>query len=54
MCLGTFRSVPDLSRAIEAYVTYHDRRPPLFISAATATSMLKQARRCEEALQTAP
>lgn len=50
---GTFRSLPDLIRAIEEYVTHHNRHAEPFIWTATAASILKKVRHCKEALETA-
>ena len=49
---GTFRSVPDLIRAIETYVTHHNRHAEPFISTATAATILRKVRHCKEALET--
>lgn len=50
---GTFRSVPDLIRAIEEYVTHHNRHAEPFIWTATAATILRKVRHCKEALETA-
>ena len=50
---GTFRSVPELIRAIEDYVTHHNRHAEPFIWTATAERILKKVRHCKEALETA-
>ena len=50
---GTFRSVPELIRAIEDYVTHHNRHAESFIWTATAATTLKKVRHCREALETA-
>lgn len=50
---GTFRSVPDLIRAIEAYVAHHNRHAQPFIWTATAATILHKVRHCKEALETA-
>ena len=50
---GTFRSVPDLIRAIEDYVTHHNRHAQPFIWTATAATILRKVRHCKEALETA-
>ena len=39
---GTFRSVPDLIRAIEEYVTHHNRHAEPFLWTATATTILRK------------
>ena len=49
---GTFRSVPDLIRAIEDYVTHHNRHAQPFIWTATAATILRKVRHCKEALET--
>lgn len=49
---GTFRSVPDLIRAIEAYVTHHNRHAEPFLWTATAAVILRKVRHCKEALET--
>src|SRR4029453_531105 len=50
---GTFRSLADLIRAIEEYVTHHNRHAEPFIWTATAAHILKKVRHCKEALETA-
>lgn len=50
---GTFRNVPDLIRAIEDYVTHHNRHAEPFIWTATAAKILRKVRHCKEALETA-
>jgi transposase len=50
---GTFRSVADLIRAIEDYVTHHNRHAEPFIWTATAATILGKVRHCKEALETA-
>jgi transposase len=50
---GTFRSVADLIRAIEAYVAHHNRHAEPFIWTATAATILRKVRHCKEALETA-
>jgi transposase len=50
---GTFRSLADLIRAIEEYVTHHNRHAEPFIWTATAARILKKMRHCKEALETA-
>ena len=50
---GTFRSVADLIRAIEDYVTHHNRHAEPFIWTATAATILRKVRHCKEALETA-
>jgi transposase len=46
---GTFRSLPDLIRAIEEYVTHHNRHAEPFIWTATAAAILRKVRHCKEA-----
>ena len=50
---GTFRSVSDLIRAIEDYVTHHHRHAEPFIWTAPATTILRKVRHGKEALETA-
>jgi transposase len=50
---GTFRSLPDLIRTIEDYVTHHNRQAEPFIWTATAATILRKVRHCKEALDTA-
>jgi transposase len=50
---GTFRSLPALIHAIEAYVTHHNRHAEPFIWTATASTILRKVRHCNEALETA-
>ena len=50
---GTFRSLPDLIRAIEEYVTHHNRSAEPFIWMAPAATILRKVRHCKEALETA-
>jgi transposase len=50
---GTFRSVPDLIRAIEEYVTHHNRHAEPFVWTAKAATILRKVRHCKEALETA-
>ena len=50
---GTFRSLPELIRAIEEYVTHHNRHAEPFIWTATADKILRKVRHCKEALETA-
>jgi transposase len=49
---GTFRSVPDLIRAIEDYVTHHNRHAEPFVWTASAATILRKVRHCKEALET--
>jgi transposase len=50
---GTFRSVAALIRAIDDYVTHHNRHAEPFIWTATAAVILKKVRHCKEVLETA-
>ena len=50
---GTFRSVPDLIRTIDAYVSHHNRHAKPFLWTATAATILRKVRHCKEALETA-
>ena len=50
---GTFRSVAQLIRAIEDYVTHHTRHAEPFIWTATAATILRKVRHCKKALETA-
>ena len=43
---GTFRSVPDLIRAIEDYVTHHNRHAQPFLWTASAATILRKVRHC--------
>ena len=49
---GTFRSVPDLSRAIKGDVTHHNRHAEPFLWTASAATILRKVRHCKEALET--
>jgi len=49
---GTFRSVPDLIRAIHAYLREHNKDPRPFLWTASAASIVRKIRRCKEALDT--
>ena len=49
---GTFRSVPDLIRAIDDYVTHHNRHATPFLWTASAKTILRKVRHCKEALKT--
>jgi transposase len=49
---GTFRSVPDLIRAIHAYLREHNHDPRPFLWTASAASIMRKIRRCKEALDT--
>jgi len=49
---GSFRSVPDLTRAIRDYIRENNRDPKPFIWTATAYTIMRKIRRCKEALET--
>jgi transposase len=49
---GTFRSVPELTRAIQDYIRENNTEPRPFIWTATASAILKKIRRCKQALET--
>jgi transposase len=46
---GTFRSVPDLIRAIMEYLRENNRNPRPFIWTATAATIMRKVRHCKEA-----
>jgi transposase len=46
---GTFRSVPDLIRAIQAYLQEHNQNPRPFLWTASVKSIMRKIRRCKEA-----
>ena len=46
---GTFRSVPDLIRAIMQYVRENNRNPRPFIWTASVATIMRKIRRCKEA-----
>lgn len=50
---GTFRSLSDLIRAIEEYVTHYNRHAEPFLWTATAATILRKVPHCKEALETA-
>jgi transposase len=50
---GTFRSVKELTRAIEAYIRDHNRNPKPFVWTATARSILRKVKNYKETLETA-
>jgi len=49
---GTFRSVPELIRAIRQYLRENNKDPRPFIWTATASKILRKVRHCKEALET--
>jgi len=50
---GTFRSVKELTRAIESYIHDHNRNPKPFVWTATARSILRKVKNYKETLETA-
>ncbi len=46
---GTFRSVPDLIRAIQSYLREHNDNPRPFLWTASVKSIMRKIRRCKEA-----
>ena len=49
---GTFRSVGELVRAILDYIRHRNRRPQPFVWTASARSIARKLRHCNEALET--
>ena len=49
---GTFRSVPELIRAIQDYIRENNNGSPPFLWTATASVILNKVRRCKRALET--
>jgi transposase len=49
---GTFRSVPELTKAINDYIRQNNKNPKPFIWTATASSILGKIQYCKEALET--
>jgi transposase len=49
---GTFRSVPELIKAINDYIRQNNKHPKPFIWTATADSILRKIKHCKEALKT--
>jgi transposase len=49
---GTFRSVPQLVKAINDYIRENNRHPKPFIWTATAESILRKLKHCKQALKT--
>jgi transposase len=49
---GTFRSVPELIRAINDYIRQNNKQPKPFIWTATPSSILRKIKNCKEALET--
>jgi transposase len=47
---GTFRSVPELTRAIHAYLRDHNQNPRPFLWTASVKSIMRKIRHCKEAL----
>jgi transposase len=50
---GTFRSVPELIKAIYAYLRANNKEPRPFIWTATAAKIMRKIRHCNEALESA-
>jgi transposase len=50
---GTFRSVPELTKAIYAYLRETNKAPRPFIWTATATKIMRKIKHCNEALDSA-
>lgn len=50
---GTFRSVRELIRAIQAYIRDHNRKSQPFAWTATAASILRKVRKCKDTSETA-
>jgi len=50
---GTFRSVPQLVRAIVRYLREHNKTPQPFIWTASAATIMRKIRHCQEALDAA-
>ena len=49
---GTFRSVRELTGAIEAYIRDHNREPKPFTWTATAAAILRKVRKCKDTSET--
>jgi transposase len=49
---GTFRSVPELTKAISDYIRENNKQPKPFLWTASASSILGKIKRCKEALKT--
>jgi transposase len=49
---GTFRSVPELTRAIQEYIRANNTQPRPFTWTATASAIINKVRRCKGALET--
>jgi transposase len=47
---GTFRSVPELIRAIEEYLSNHNQNPQVFIWSAPVERILAKIAKCKEVL----
>ena len=48
---GVFRSVAELERAIQSYITEHNRDPKPFIWTAKASDILEKVKRARAALR---
>ena len=49
---GTFRSVPELERAIYRYLREHNKHPVPFVWTAPAAKIIRKIKRCKELLET--
>jgi transposase len=49
---GTFRSVPELERAIRCYLREHNKNPTPFVWTATAGKIVRKIKHCKELLET--
>jgi len=49
---GSFRSVPELERAIRQYVAEHNRHARPFVWTASASQIIRKVRHCKQALVT--
>jgi hypothetical protein len=49
---GTFRSVPELEKAIRCYLHEHNKKPVPFVWTATTRKIMRKIKRCKELLET--
>ena len=49
---GTFRSVPELEKAIRSYLHEHNNNPVPFVWTATVGKIMRKIKRCKELLET--
>ncbi len=49
---GTFRSVPELERAIRSYLREHNKNPTPFVWTATTGKIMRKVKRCKDLLDT--